>query len=122
MALGQAADDLQQRLGLVDDFDWAIGVHRQVVPGGDHLGVVGLAGVIARADIGVGTGEHQQRFSALLQVLPLNVGPGQVRVDRAKLALLGVDQDGQVGRQQAVFTMADEDGEARIGHVPVQAC
>ncbi|MNV71980.1 hypothetical protein D3C71_1650320 [compost metagenome] len=76
----------------MDNFGRAISVHRQVVPGRHHLWVFGLAWVKTGADIGIGAGEYQQCFAAVLKVLPLAVGPGQVGIHSAEIALGGIDQ------------------------------
>ncbi len=95
-------------------------MHRDVVPGRHHLGIVVLARVIAGADVGIRTCKHQQRLAAALQVLPLAIGSRQVAVDRAELALVGVQQYRQVSGQQAVVAVADQGGEAGALHVLVQ--
>lgn len=121
MPVGQAADNVQQRGGFMDHFDGAVGVHSQVIPGGHHLGVVGLAGVVAGADISIGAWKDQQRFAATLQVLPLAIGACQMGIDGTEFAFLWVDQHRQVRSQQAVLALADQHGQAGFKHVLVQA-
>ncbi|MNE50822.1 hypothetical protein D3C80_1454170 [compost metagenome] len=96
-------------------------MHGQVVPGRHHLWVIGFARVVAGADIGIGTGEHQQRFTALRQILPLVVGARQMGIDGAEFAFGGIDQHRQVRRQQALLALADQNGQAGVEHVLVQA-
>ncbi|MNE24387.1 hypothetical protein D3C80_1176740 [compost metagenome] len=105
----------------MDHLRRAIGVYGQVVPGRHDLGVIGFAWVVAGADIGIGAGEDQQGFATLCQVLPLAVGPCQVRIDGAKLAFARVDQYRQVCGQQALLPLADQHGQAGVEHVLVQA-
>ncbi|MNP14726.1 hypothetical protein D3C76_1070600 [compost metagenome] len=57
----------------------------------------------------------------MCQVLPLAVGPCQVRIDGAELAFGGIDQHRQVGGQQALLALADQHGQAGVEHVLVQA-
>lgn len=63
------------------------------------------------ADVGVGAGKYQHRFSAVAQVFPLRIGFGQVPVQRAVRTLFAVQQHWHVAGLKAVFTVAHQNRE-----------
>ncbi|MNT54860.1 hypothetical protein D3C72_1920530 [compost metagenome] len=92
MAVGQGADQLEQALGVGEHFSSSVSVHGDVVPGRYDFAVFSFARVKPGADVGVGAGKNDQCFSAVLQLLPLRIGFGEMTVQRSVRPLLGIKQ------------------------------
>ena len=89
-------------------------MHRDVIPGGHHFAVLGFRWVKRRADVGVCAGKDHQRIAAILQVVPLGIGFGQVPVECAVGAFVGVDQQRQVAGLQALLTKGHQLRQAGV--------
>ena len=120
MPVAQAADQCQQTFGIIEHLGHAISVYGQVIPGGYGFSVVGLAWVKGRADIGLFAGKDHQCFRALGQVLPVWIGPGQVPVQCAARAFVGVQQHRHMTGEQALAGMCDQYGQGGGLHLLVQ--
>ncbi|MNG18365.1 hypothetical protein D3C84_1024260 [compost metagenome] len=116
----EAADQLAQARRLVEHRGAAPGVHAHVVPGRHRLVVARLARVIAGADVGRRAGKDHQRFGAGGQVAPLRVGPGEVAVQGALFARVGVEQQRQMAGLQARFAPGHQDRQRRACDLRVQ--
>ena len=100
--------DVQQGSLVVDDFGPAIGVDRDIVPGGyDVFGFVP-----GGRDVGVRAREDRQ-CRLPVDLSPLRIGPGHVADQRAVRPVGSFEKEGQVGgRTRSSSTLRHEQAEA----------
>ena len=89
-------------------------MYSEVIPGRHHFAVLGLGRVKRRADIAFGTGKDHQGFAAILQLAPLRISLGEVPVERAIRAFVGVEQQRQVAGLQALFAQGHQLRQAGV--------
>ena len=120
MTIRQRTDQVAQAISVGENFGRAVSVHSDVVPGRHDFAVFGFARVKPRADVSLGTGKNHQRFGAVLQFLPLRIGPGEVAVEGAIRALVRVKQQRQMTGLQALFPVGDQHSKAGAEYLLLQ--
>ena len=106
LLLGQAGDDVEQSVGVVEEFDWTGGVDRHVVPGWDHLAVLAFGGVPGGGDVGVRSLKDGKGLAD--GAARLRVGSRQMADQGAVRCRLGGEQQGNVAGDQAVPGESDQ--------------
>ena len=98
----------------------AVDVDGGVVPGGYYAACLLLGWVPGGSDVGVWAGEDDEGFGGGVALLPLEIGSGDVAEDGAVGTSVLVEQDGQVGCDEAGCSDGDEGGQGVVTHVGVE--
>src|SRR6185503_16504964 len=103
-------------LGIVEHAGAAVGVDGEVVPSGDGDGGF----VPARGDVGVGAEKDGKRWRALGEEGPVVVLFGEVELQGAEWAAIGVQEDGDVAGGGTFGGAGDEGGEGVVADEGVE--